>query len=162
MTETIKTHTPDTVPTSPDTKRGVFALLSSVGTRLRGLVSATPKKHEVETEKAEGVPTWSITMSGLVDRKKPIDVTITRVQNDRGLIIGCSSGFVSKTILFRSSEEAREIQEGLSQLSDAEKATLAANLGFTEMDDSRIDHPNGAGIHMQEALVKACAPQSAE
>ena len=96
-------------------------------------------------------------MSAAPKGREPITVTLERVPHDRGFRVRCSPGYITdKAILFSSPEMADEIEAGLAKLTPEAQTRLAADMAFTELDDSRIDHPDGAGIYMKEAIEAAC------
>ena len=130
----------------PESQKG-----GGVGEWLRTTVRSLLGRQQTK----EVTPPWSMQISGMVDRNRPIQVTIQRIPGERGFRVECSEGFVSKNMLVDSVETADHIEQVLPALDSATLSVLAGELGFTELDDSRIEHPEGAASYMKDAVMKA-------
>ncbi len=140
----------------PVSAEGIRAAESPKDGGLRAWIRKKFSSLLAHPQTPEAAPAWSMQMHGNVDRSRPISLTITRISGERSFSVQCSSGFVGKTLVFRSIAEADHVERTLPMLQADEQAKLAGCMGFTNLDDQRIDHPEGAAHFMKEAILKAC------
>jgi hypothetical protein len=141
----------------PVSAEGIPTTESPKGGGIRGWLREKFSSLLSRPQAPETMPAWSMQMHGHVDRSRPISLTITRIPGERSFSVQCSSGFVGKTLVFQSIAEAEYVERTLPLLGADEQAKLAGCMGFTNLDDQRLDHPEGAAHYMKNAILQACS-----
>lgn len=152
---------PKESPFHPESQRntGVFGRVRKIwenATRSIRTVIGGKGSKEIPAE----LPPWTCSMR---TRNGHARVTLEHRPGTDRITIKCEPSriYVSKVILLKPDEVTRIIAATESMDSDALSA-LAGELAYTDMDDSRIEDPNGAGVYMKDALLKLKAPSEEE
>lgn len=142
---------PESRHEEPKTAQGIGRVWTLITSKFRDLLG---KKSE--TKEAPRSAPWTCTMRC---RKTPAEVTLIHAPGSDVIEVRCEPAgrYVSKK-LFIPSERADAVVAAVEALTPEARGMLGDELAYTEMDDRRIEDPNGAGVYMQEAPLKLRAP----